>query len=483
MFKKFLFQAGMMAGSALLAVGVYRYADKDEHYYSVQPGSAYQLTTDHPVPVPENAPDFTKVADLTVHAVVHIKSYYSESSMQQFHDPLYEFFGGPRFKAPDDMPQSSGSGVIISADGYITTNNHVIEDADKVEVVLEDKRSFFATVVGRDPSTDLALLKIDATGLPFLVFVNSDDVRVGQWVMAVGNPMNLTSTVTAGIVSAKGRSLNILQEDYAIESFIQTDAAVNPGNSGGALVDATGGLIGINTAIASQTGYYAGYSFAIPSNIVRKVMKDLKDFGQVKRGVLGVRIQNIDAKFAEENDLNVLKGAYIQEVMPGSAAEEGGIQHGDIITHINTIAVGSASELQEQVGIYRPGDKIAVTVIRDGKSQQLTITLKEKEPLHDLSTMERPGRSYQLDDLGASFRTLTDAEMKKLGLSCGVKVDQVSNGLLKEQGIQPGLVITRINKKQVCSPEDVEDALSGTKGMVVIEGIAKDGSRLFYSFQ
>ena len=323
-------------------------------------------------------PNFIAASASSTPAVVHIKSFYESSGAR---DPFSGLFGGrdPFHGGSPEGGQSSGSGVIISEDGYITTNNHVIEDAEKVEVTLEDKRSYEAQVIGKDPTTDLALLKIEEHSLPYLTFGNSNDIQIGEWVLAVGNPFNLTSTVTAGIVSAKGRSLNLLNEEFAIESFIQTDAAVNPGNSGGALINTDGKLLGINTAIASRTGSYAGYSFAVPVNIVHKVMADLREFGEVQRGIIGVQIRNINAQFAEERGLTTLNGAYIQGTIPGGAAEDSGIEQGDVIVQVESTKVNSASELQEIIGTYRPGDKVQIDLVREGKNLSLSVTLRNRQ--------------------------------------------------------------------------------------------------------
>lgn len=318
-----------------------------------------------------DAPNFVQAAAVATPAVVHIKSIYATDPREE---QMSRFFGVPQHGGM--QPQSSGSGVIISQDGYIATNNHVVRKAEKVEVTLEDKRSFMAEVVGTDPTTDLALLKIDAEALPFLTFSNSDDVQIGEWVLAVGNPFNLTSTVTAGIVSAKGRSLNLLREDLAIESFIQTDAAVNPGNSGGALLNTAGTLIGINTAIASETGSFAGYSFAVPSNIVRKVMQDLKEFGKVQRGIIGVQIRTINAELAEEENLSVLNGAYVVSAIESGAAADAGIEPGDVITKVAGKAIGTGSDLQGIVGTYRPGDKVQLEVMRGSEQLIFDVVLR-----------------------------------------------------------------------------------------------------------
>ncbi|MBK7964486.1 MAG: trypsin-like peptidase domain-containing protein [Bacteroidetes bacterium] len=323
---------------------------------------------------PLSAPtDFVIPAEASVPTVVHVTTTYPKQSgfNNQFMDPFNFFWGQPNQR---EMPQqqSTGSGVIISDDGYIVTNNHVVENGEEVNVTLDNKESYKAKVIGLDPSTDLALLKVEAQNLPYAAWGNSDQVKVGEWVLAVGNPFNLTSTVTAGIISAKARNIHILpNQKFPIESFIQTDAAVNPGNSGGALVNTRGELIGINAAIASNTGSYSGYSFAIPVNIVKKVVNDLMEYGTVQRGFIGVSIRDVDAQFAKEKELKSLQGVYINGLTEEGAAASAGIKEGDVITSINGIPIKTSPELQEQVGRYRPGDKIDVTVMRNGNEKYM----------------------------------------------------------------------------------------------------------------
>jgi len=318
--------------------------------------------------------DFTKAAEMSVGAVVHVKTKYNVYG-KQYVDPFYQFFFGRPQQQPQGQAQATGSGVILSQDGYIVTNNHVIAQANEIEVVLNDKRSFTAQLIGTDPNTDIALLKIDATGLPTLEMGNSDDLKVGEWVLAVGNPFNLTSTVTAGIVSAKARNINILDADMKIESFIQTDAAVNPGNSGGALVNTRGELVGINTAIASQTGSYAGYAFAVPTSIVQKVVADLRQYGSVQRALLGIRMLDITSEVQQYYGLNTLEGVYIADVVSGSAAEKGGVLEGDVVVAMNGVSINSSSELQEKIARKNPGDEVTLTVLRDGKRLDLRVKL------------------------------------------------------------------------------------------------------------
>jgi len=314
---------------------------------------------------------FEAAAEHAMPAVVSITSITEHRPRNSREERFYQYFGTPK------PSESTGSGVIISNKGYIVTNNHVVKDATKVEITLSDNRNFTADVVGTDPSTDLAVLKISAKDLPVIDLANSDDAKVGQWVLAVGNPYELTSTVTAGIISAKGRDISILNGKYSIESFIQTDAAVNPGNSGGALVNSDGELIGINTAIYAPTGTYAGYSFAVPINLVKKVMQDLIDYGEVKRAFLGIMIQDVNSTVAKTLDLAVTSGVYVNELIEGGAAKASGIEAGDVITRVNGVITNSVPQLQEQIGSRNPGDSVVVTVNRKGKDKKITVQLSE----------------------------------------------------------------------------------------------------------
>lgn len=436
---------------------------------------------------------FVLAAKISTPAVVHITTVVkakklSRSQMQQM-NPFYQFFGD---QFGDGMPQdqqASGSGVIISNDGYIVTNNHVVENADELNVSLNSGREYKAKVIGKDPSTDLAVIKIDATNLDFLTFANSDNVEVGEWVLAVGNPFNLASTVTAGIVSAKTRNINIIREkagNLAIESFIQTDAAVNPGNSGGALVDLGGNLIGINAAIATPTGSYAGYSFAIPSNLVNKVVKDMIDFGIVQRGFLGVNIREIDDELAKDLKLNKIEGAYLAEVNKGSAAEDGGLKRGDVILKVGDAPIKNSADLQEHVARYRPGDKIKIEVFRDGNMISKEVTLKSKDNTTALLTKEAVKKSGNvLDDLGISVAELNSLEAKKLGVAGGLKVTKINDGIVKQNtNIQEGFVIVGINNRAVTKKEDLETQLNDNKGNgILIQGKYPNENGLkYYAF-
>lgn len=401
--------------------------------------------------------DFTVAAENSIHAVVHIKATTNAQQRgqggRQYIDPFEYFFGfGGRGQAQPQPRVGAGSGVIISVDGFIMTNNHVIDGADELEVTLNDNRKFPAKVIGRDPQTDIALIKIDAKDLPTIPFGDSESLKVGEWVLAIGNPFNLTSTVTAGIVSAKGRG-GISRGNGGIESFIQTDAAVNPGNSGGALVNTKGELIGINTAIYSETGNFAGYSFAVPISIAGKVASDLKQYGVVQRAVLGVMMQDIQyVKEDEKEKLKVTEGAYIAEFAPYSSAKEAGIEVGDVIVAINDVKIRTGSALQEQISKYRPGDKVKVTVDRYGKTQHYTIELRNSQG----NTEVVKSKGDVAEVLGAAFKELTDKQKQQLGISYGVEVTGVTNGKMKDVGVSKGYIIQSINEQRVSSPEEIE---------------------------
>ncbi len=378
-FAKFL---SLVAVSAIVGAGAGYWASREAANQSSVPGAnapgsiaPISMASYSGQAAPQGiAPvDFTQAAERSVEAVVHVKTKYYRQ--QQYVDPFYQFFFGRPQQSQQPSAMASGSGVILSNDGYIVTNNHVIEDANEIEVVLNDKRTFAAQLIGTDPNTDLALLKIEATDLPTIEIGNSDDLRVGEWVLAVGNPFNLTSTVTAGIVSAKARSINILNSDMKIESFIQTDAAVNPGNSGGALVNTRGQLVGINTAIASQTGSYAGYAFAIPTAIMQKVVADLRQYGTVQRALLGIRMLDITQQVKDQLSLESMEGVYVGEVISGSAADKAGMKAGDVIVQVDGRPINASSQLQEQIGRKNPGDQITILVRRGHRSVSLQVTL------------------------------------------------------------------------------------------------------------
>ncbi len=448
-------------------------SDNGDRFKSSVPVRAVSYTGSSGVPV-----DFTASAETTVPVVVHVTTKYAaqQGNSGQFLDPFNFFWGNP---APRQMPQqqSTGSGVIISEDGYVVTNNHVIENGSEVSITLNDKETFVAKVIGTDPSTDLALLKVDAKKLPHIALGNSDQVRVGEWVLAVGNPFNLTSTVTAGIVSAKARNINILPDQrFPIESFIQTDAAVNPGNSGGALVNLNGELIGINAAIASNTGSYSGYSFAIPVNIVKKVVKDLMEFGIVQRGFIGVSIRDIDADFAKEKEVNTLNGVYVNGLTEGGAAAVAGLKVGDIIKSINGFEIKSSPELQEQVGRFRPGDKIMVTVLRNNSEKIIPVILRNKDGNTEVT------KSETVNLLGAVLENASETELSKLGVESGVKVKELQTGKLKSAGLKDGFIITAIDNRKVRSAKEVTEYLESKKGGVLIEGAYPNGMKAYYGF-
>lgn len=426
-------------------------------------------------------PDFTTAADKTIHGVVHIKSEFKGRSnyYDDFFAPFRDFFGYP-YGNQDQTYTGFGSGVIISSDGYIVTNNHVVEDATNIDVTLNDKQEFEATVVGTDPTTDLALIKIDGKDLPFISFGNSDIVKIGEWVLAVGNPFNLTSTVTAGIVSAKARNINILGTAGAIESFIQTDAAVNPGNSGGALVNMNGELIGINAAIASNTGSYTGYSFAIPSNLVKKVADDILTYGNVQRAYIGVTIREVDSKFSKEKGLDVVNGVYVESLSESGGAKEAGLKEGDVIISVDNMPVKTNSELLEIIGQHNPGDYVAIVVDRDGKHETYSVELRNQS---GTTAVEKKSDDFYLSDLGATLEAVPDKDARSLGLSYGLKVTSLDDGMLKRGGVQEGFIILNINGIKIKSKEDVGNALANVQsGVIRIEGIYPNGMRMNYGF-
>ncbi len=428
--------------------------------------------------------DFTVAAELSVHAVVHVKT---KTKLAQVYsgDPLLEFFFGNPYRYQREAPvqEGTGSGVIISPDGYIVTNNHVVGSADQIEVTLNDNRTFTATVVGKDPNTDIALIKIEAEELPTIPFGDSDELKVGEWVLAVGNPFNLTSTVTAGIVSAKARNINILNTEMKIESFIQTDAAVNPGNSGGALVNTRGELVGINTAIASRTGSFAGYSFAVPSSIVSKVVSDIREFGTVQRAVLGVSIMDITNDLAKAEGLKSMQGAYVLSVGENTAAEKSGVKRGDVIVNVNGTKIATSSELQEQIGRYRPGDKIYIEVLRDNATKRLDVELKNRMGDTEIVSAE----SAADDLLGAKFKEVDGKAATKLGISHGVQVELTGNGKFRKEGIRDGYIILKINGTQIKKTTDVQKMLDAAmkedkEGRVLfIAGIYPNGNVAHYA--
>lgn len=425
---------------------------------------------------PTGIPDFTAAATSATPTVVHIKTKIKGKTVSSKNsnpfgnlfgddDPFFQFFGGPR-TIPDQ--QASGSGVIMTSDGYIITNNHVIDGASDINVTLSNRKSYKATVVGTDPSTDLAVLKIDATNLPYMVMGNSDDVKLGQWVLAVGYPLNLDVTVTAGIISAKSRSIGINQSRSAIESFIQTDAAVNPGNSGGALINTNGELIGINSAIASPTGSYAGYSYAIPVNIVKKAANDLIKYGAVQRAYIGVSYvpDGISDEQKKQMGIKDGPGIYVTSVASDGAAKAAGLQKGDFITKLNGVEINSSSELLGQVSRYKPGDKISLTYVRDGKENTVNLTLKNRAGNFDVVK-----NTSVFDNLGGDLVTVDKETAKKNDISGGVQVKKLGDGLLKGTRIQEGFIITSVDGQDVNSLDDLKNILNNASGTVRLEGV------------
>lgn len=419
--------------------------------------------------------DFTYAAEQTVHGVVHVHTKTMMGS--QAENPIMEWFYGDRYSKPREV-SGYGSGVIISDDGYIITNNHVIDNAESVEVILNDKRTFSAKIVGRDPSTDIALLKINAEDLPYIKYGDSDELKLGEWVLAVGNPFNLTSTVTAGIVSAKGRNLNILEGDYRIESFIQTDAALNMGNSGGALVNTRGLLVGITSAILSPSGAYAGNSFAIPVTIVKKVIADLKEFGEVQRAIIGVNIRDISPDDVDKQDLNSLNGVLITNIVEGGSAEDAKMKENDVIIKFDNVPVNTVPELQEQVGKHRPGDKATITYLRNGKESTVSLVLKNVEG--NTNIVKTPAGSELL--FGAKLVSISSSDKKSYNIDSGVKVVELRNGKFRDIGMSKGYIITSINGKKVKQPSDIKQFTNDESFLKSIEGIQPDGTILNYQF-
>lgn len=428
--------------------------------------------------VPAEYPDLTYAAENAVKAVVNIVATKQVEGRQYF-DPFFEFFGYPQGGAQQREAKAGGSGVIISEDGYIVTNNHVIEGATKLRVTLPDGRAFDAKTIGTDPATDVALIKIDASGLPTLPFGSSDDLRLGEWVLAIGYPMELQSTITAGIVSAKARQLGALNNRYGIESFIQTDAAVNPGNSGGALVNTRGELVGINTIIKTSTGSYVGYSFAVPETIVRKVVVDLKESGVVQRAVLGISFRAIDQQFIDElgddSDIKEIGGIYVASVAEGGAASEAGLRKGDVILSVDGVAVNDSATFLEQIGKRRPGDEITLELRRDEKEITTKATLQNKAGETSLLSPE----SVDVEAvLGGQFETISEKSAKALDIRGGVQVVKIKQGgLLERARIKEGYIITHINDRQIRS---IDDLARLTDKISSIDGVYPNGRASSY---
>ena len=421
--------------------------------------------------------NFADVAEKTVNTVVHIRTEIVTrgNTYYDFFGPLLEQLYGGRIQVPDNVSVGFGSGVVISPDGYIVTNNHVVDGARKIEVTFNDKHKREATVIGTDPNTDIALIKVDAKGLEYLTFGDSDKVRVGEWVLAVGNPFNLTSTVTAGIVSAKARNINILGEG-TIESFIQTDAAVNPGNSGGALVNINGDLIGINAAIASRTGSYEGYSFAIPSNIAKKVVEDFLIYGSLQRAYLGVSTIEVTEEFAEQKGLDMLSGIYVAGVSDGGAASKAGIKEGDVILAINDITVDTRAQLIGVMGQFRPGDKVKVKVLRTDKEREFQVTLTN---MHGTESVVKGGSSFFNEKLGVVLEPLSQELKNSIKKNYGLKIVEVKDGILKRKGVNDDFIILSVNNQKVSTENELNTAINNTRnGKIRIEATDTTGDWL-----
>lgn len=496
-----------IASSAITVVAV----DKLENEYSISSSSSYSseapsggsfYTVAHGVTPPT---DFTHAAESTINGVVSIKSFasprgyngYGNRQQQQtpFSDPLFDFFFGspggrgsrPQNQQPNEKAEQQiglGSGVIISKDGYIVTNNHVISNAERLEITLNDNRTFNAKVVGTDPATDVALLKIEAENLPVIPIGDSDALKVGEWVLAVGNPFGFTSTVTTGIVSAKARSISSATHGRAlgIESYIQTDAAVNPGNSGGALVNINGELVGINTAIYSETGNYAGYSFAIPTTIVTKIITDIKQYGAVQRAILGVSFEELTPQLAKEKGITAVNdGIYVREVVERSAAMEAGLQPGDVIVGIGDAAIHGTAQMQEAINKYRPGDKISVKYVRDNKTKTVNVTLRNSQGDTKMT------KADDFSALGCAFKPLSAEQLRQFQLGSGLQVTGLKDGKFKRAGIKEGFIILDINNARVKSQDDVEQIYNAimksndSDKVMFITGIYPTGRKVYYA--
>lgn len=457
-------------GGAISLIGYKTLAPEAPPYNSIQDRQEQVMKTvssPYEETVPVNL-DFTVIAEKAVNSVVYIQSTYDNKSSSRG----YYQHRGPAI--------STGSGVIVSDDGYIVTNNHVVDNASEINVILEDNRSYTAKVIGTDPTTDLALIKIEENSLEFIPYGDSDDVVVGQWVLAVGNPFNLTSTVTAGIVSAKARNIGILRDDnnnLQIESFIQTDAVINPGNSGGALINTAGSLVGINTAIASSTGSYTGYAFAVPVNLVKKVMDDLLEFGIVQRGLLGIQIRDVSAQLSEAENLHVTEGVYVAEVIEDGGAEEAGIRARDVIIAINGKKVRNSSQLQEIVAIHRPGDRVEVLLLRDGNEKTFNATLHNTG-----GTTAVVEIVPELSIDGAIFEEVTNQERARLNVYGGAKLVEIDKGKWADAGIEAGFIVTHIDKEKITSVDQLKQVMATKSNeRVIILGVFTDGTKSYYS--
>ena len=424
-------------------------------------------------------PDFTYAAENAVEAVVYVKVTIKPQQQQQQIDPFFRFFFGDEYGYGNREQKGSGSGVIIRQDGYIVTNNHVVSGATTIQVTLNNNKTYDATVIGTDPATDVALIKIDATGLPTLQFADSDKLRLGEWVLAIGSPLGeeLRSTITAGIVSAKGRSMPNYNGEFKIESFIQTDAAVNPGNSGGALVNKEGELVGINTAIVSTTGSYTGYSFAVPSNIVKKVVSDLIDFGSVKRAMLGITGGTVNEEIAKKMKLATPEGVYVSEVVKGGAADKAGLKKGDVIVALGGTDIPNVAKLQEKVNSFHPGDAAKAVIIRDGERKEVDLTFQTVEEKNGEVAEDGSVSFY-----GAQLAVPSKEKLARLGLKSGVEIVSVGSGKMQEAGAPEGFIIQYVNDQAVTKPQDVIDLAKKSKRAVFIEGVTANGRSGYFGF-
>lgn len=468
----------------VVSIGIYKIVEEKPQYQpnteKNEDGKLVNIISSNP----ENAIDYVTAAEMTVNGVVHVKTEGTMEYSQRAFDPFRHFFyGDGNIEKQYSQPiKGAGSGVIISEDGYVVTNNHVVENADKIKVTLNNKKTYDAELIGTDPSTDLAVLKIKEDGLPKIEFGNSDELHIGEWVLAVGNPFNLTSTVTAGIVSAKGRDINILNNDpytglSSIESFIQTDAAVNPGNSGGALVNTKGELIGINAAIKSNTGSFAGYSFAIPSNIAKKVVYDIVEFGTVQRAFIGINIRDIDEGLAKDLEINDLNGVYVSGLSEGGSAKIAGIKEGDIVKKVEGVVVRNVNELQAKVGEYSPGDKITVSLLRKGELMEKEVELRN---LEGNTSIIVNSDSDILKKLGVRFADLTEDEKKDLELDGGVRVAEIFPGKIMNTGMGEGFIITKVDKSATPNKSELIELLKNKEGGILIQGIYENGREAYY---
>ena len=463
-------------------------------------GRLAALTGNGPMASPN---DFSTAAEAVTPTVVHIRTTMTRTVRQQQMPDIFREFFGDEFgqgqgqgRPRRQQGQASGSGVIISKDGYIVTNNHVVQDADEVEVIMTDKRSFKAKVIGTDPLTDLAVIKVEANNLPAITLGDSDALRLGEWVLAVGYPLDLESTVTAGIVSAKGRGIGILQRensarqqpndpkaDTPIEAFIQTDAAINPGNSGGALVNLRGELVGINSAIASATGYYSGYGFAVPVSLVKKVSADLLKYGNVQRGYLGIMPIELNSTVAKEKNVKVGRGIYVDSVVENGAAAAAGLKKGDVIVKMEGQPLDSDSQMREVIGRRRPGDAVMVTINRDGSERDVKVQLRNRNGGSEvIKKAEVTAANTSLKTLGADFEELSAQDAKQLGISGGVRVKTIRDGKLAETEVEEGFIIVKANGKNVKSTKDLQAIMSSVKegeGLMLI-GMYPNSSRMYY---